>query len=141
MVSELAHIPLPSLDASTLEIEPFFESSSNLFSSLGTFVLSICALGKLQAPSSATMAGISASMLSVDVYSPYYLCSSDNPGTILVSKPLLGDNFETWKRSMKMALNAKNKIGFVDGTLLQPSLEDSLREHHLWKRCNDLVLS
>lgn len=28
----------------------------------------------------------------IDVYSPYYIHPSDNPGAMLVAQPLLGDN-------------------------------------------------
>jgi hypothetical protein len=41
---------------------------------------------------------------------------------------------------MMTALFAKNKLGFVNGTILQPSDEsDPLSSD--WQRCNDLVLS
>ena len=37
-----------------------------------------------------------------------------------------------------MALQAKNKLGFVDGTLIKPSIEKDVSN---WARCNDLVSS
>lgn len=49
--------------------------------------------------------------------SPYFLSSSDNPGNLLVLQPLNGKNYSTWQRSMRMALSAKNKLGFINGTL------------------------
>ncbi|GAU48780.1 hypothetical protein TSUD_406230 [Trifolium subterraneum] len=60
--------------------------------------------------------------------SPYYLSSSDNPGTPLVAVPLNDDNHRTWSRSMKMALRAKVKLGFIDGTIkkLDPALHGSI---------------
>jgi predicted YcjX-like family ATPase len=42
--------------------------------------------------------------------SPYYLHSADHPGAVLGSTPLTGDNYITWKRAMKMALNAKKNL-------------------------------
>ncbi|KAF8397472.1 hypothetical protein HHK36_016389 [Tetracentron sinense] len=74
-----------------------------------------------------------------DVSSPYFLHSSDHPGTILVSSLLIGENYPTWKRAMRMALNAKNKLGFVDGSLKKPAPGSS--ELQTWERCNDMVLS
>jgi hypothetical protein len=71
--------------------------------------------------------------------SPYFLHSADHPGAVLVSNSLTGDNYITWKRAMKMALNAKNKFGFVDGSLTRPTLNST--DLHLWERCNDMVLS
>uniref|UniRef100_A0A2N9EDL8 Integrase catalytic domain-containing protein n=1 Tax=Fagus sylvatica TaxID=28930 RepID=A0A2N9EDL8_FAGSY len=76
----------------------------------------------------------------VDNGSPYYLNNGDNPGIRLVTKPLTGDNYHSWRRSMTMALSAKHKLGFVTGTVPQPEdPSDPLFE--IWTRCNDLVLS
>ncbi|KAK3183421.1 hypothetical protein Dsin_030707 [Dipteronia sinensis] len=52
-----------------------------------------------------------------NVSSPYFLHSSDHPGVLLVSNMLTCDNYPTWKISMKMALNAKNKLGLIDGSM------------------------
>uniref|UniRef100_A0A2N9FK13 Retrotransposon Copia-like N-terminal domain-containing protein n=1 Tax=Fagus sylvatica TaxID=28930 RepID=A0A2N9FK13_FAGSY len=76
----------------------------------------------------------------VDSQSPYYLNNSDNPGIHLVTKPLSGDNYHTWSRSMSLALSSKNKLGFVIGTVPQPN-DPSDPLYDLWTRCNDLVLS
>jgi len=40
---------------------------------------------------------------------------------------------------MKMALNAKNKLSFDNGTLSKPT--SSIAEIQLWERCSDMVLS
>ena len=40
---------------------------------------------------------------------------------------------------MLMALNAKHKLGFVDGLILQPPLDDPFVG--VWPRCNDIVTS
>ena len=68
---------------------------------------------------------------------PYYLNNGDNPRIFLVTGKLIGENFHTWQRSMTRALSAKNKLGFVNGSILQPT--DPLFD--IWTRCNDLVLS
>lgn len=39
----------------------------------------------------------------------------------LFSQLLVGYNYPTWIRSMTMALTAKNKINFVDGTITKPN--------------------
>lgn len=74
---------------------------------------------------------------SIDSSSPYFLHHSDSPGTILVSHPLNGDNYSSWSRAMSTALNAKNKLCFVDGSLEIPP--PSTADHQIWKRCNDMV--
>ena len=72
--------------------------------------------------------------------SPYYLNNGDNPGIRIVPDPLTRDNYQAWRRSMTTALSAKNKLGFVNGAILQPTDEsDPLFSN--WQRCNDLVLS
>jgi hypothetical protein len=73
--------------------------------------------------------------------SPYFLHNSDNPGTVLVSRILTGDNFFTWSRAMQMALSAKNKLGFIDGTIPKPDSDMNPDDFALWQRCNDMVLS
>uniref|UniRef100_A0A7N2LKF0 Retrotransposon Copia-like N-terminal domain-containing protein n=1 Tax=Quercus lobata TaxID=97700 RepID=A0A7N2LKF0_QUELO len=40
---------------------------------------------------------------------------------------------------MKMALNAKNKPGFIDGSITKPT--ESQSDAQLWDCCNDMVLS
>lgn len=74
-----------------------------------------------------------------DPSSPYFLHHSDNPSTILVTHLLSGPNYNTWARSVVMALTAKNKLGFADDSIKPPILTDSLSS--AWIRCNSLVTS
>ncbi|XP_021833171.1 uncharacterized protein LOC110772984 [Prunus avium] len=75
-----------------------------------------------------------------DPNNPLYLHHSDQPGVVLVTQLLNDENYPTWSRSMLMALNTKNKEGFVDGTLKKP-LHDSSTTLQQWTRCNNLVKS
>ncbi|KAB2631507.1 hypothetical protein D8674_009026 [Pyrus ussuriensis x Pyrus communis] len=68
---------------------------------------------------------------------PYAIHHSDHTGLILVSKPLDGNNYGQWSRAMCMGLSAKNKVGFINGTIEAPSPSDS--KYAAWKRCNDMV--
>jgi hypothetical protein len=52
-----------------------------------------------------------------NVSSPYILHSTDHLDVILVSILFNGDNYPTWKWAMKIALNAKKKLSFVNGAL------------------------
>ena len=70
---------------------------------------------------------------------PFYPHPSDNPGLVLVSQPLGEDNYSSWKRAMVLALESKNKIGFVDGSIQQPEPENP--QFRAWKRNNNLVAS
>ena len=55
--------------------------------------------------------------------SPYYLNNGDHPSIRIVLDPLTGDNYQSWRRSMTTALSSKNKLGFVNETILQPNDE------------------
>ncbi|XP_026398246.1 uncharacterized protein LOC113294032 [Papaver somniferum] len=67
---------------------------------------------------------------------PYVIHPSDNPATFLFSRLLQGDNYGSWVRGITKALNAKGKLGFVDGSL-PPPVDDLT--HRCWKRCDNLV--
>ena len=71
---------------------------------------------------------------------PYFLNSSENPGNILVTQPLLGmRNYQSWSRAMVRALTAKKKIGFVNEKVTKPDLDSPLYED--WESCNTMMLS
>lgn len=53
----------------------------------------------------------------IDMTNPYHLHSSDYSGSTLVTKQLIGNNYATWSRTMSITISAKNKIGFVDGSI------------------------
>ena len=75
-----------------------------------------------------------------DPLSVYYLHHSDNPGTVLVSQLLNGDNYVSWNRSMLIALSVKNKLGFVDGSIAKPDGSDP-QLLNSWRRNNHIVIS
>lgn len=75
-----------------------------------------------------------------DSGNPYYLHHSDNSGTSLVTLTLIGDNYSSWNRAMTIALSAKNKLGFVDGSIVEPEGNDS-NLLNSWKRNNNIVIS
>ncbi|KAM2220643.1 hypothetical protein ACFX1S_019828 [Malus domestica] len=77
--------------------------------------------------------------MAADLSNPFLLHYSDQPGNILVSKTLQGDNYSTWSHAMRISLSAKNKLGLVDGTI-DPSAETD-KQFALWQRCNDMVLA
>lgn len=71
--------------------------------------------------------------------SPYYLGSSDNPGTPLVAAVLNGENYRTWSRSMKTALRAKMKLGFIDGTITKPGKKNA--DYQNWEKADSMVMA
>ncbi|GJR21168.1 retrovirus-related pol polyprotein from transposon TNT 1-94 [Tanacetum coccineum] len=56
---------------------------------------------------------------------PLYLASSDHPGMMLTNTPFYGGNFLGWSRTIKMALWAKLKLGFIDGSSPKPAVIDN----------------
>lgn len=71
---------------------------------------------------------------------PYYLHHTDNPGISLVTQILVGDNYNSWSRGMTIALSAKNKIEFADGSISKPEGTD-LNLLNSWTRNNNIVVS
>ncbi|GJR74414.1 cysteine-rich receptor-like protein kinase 8 [Tanacetum coccineum] len=78
-----------------------------------------------------------------DVNSPYhplFLHQQDHPRLVLISKKLTGlDNYGSWKRSIMISLNAKNKIKIINGDFVQPEINS--RNRALWERINDMIIS
>ncbi|KAL5544288.1 hypothetical protein UlMin_008072 [Ulmus minor] len=74
-----------------------------------------------------------------DSSNPYFLHHSDNPGLVLVSQPLIGENYASWSRAMLIALSVKNKLGFVDGSIPKPAGTDPNLSS--WIRNNNIVIS
>lgn len=74
----------------------------------------------------------------IDISSPYFLTPADHPGQNYVGENLLRDgNYGDWLSEMSNALFAKNKIGFVDGTILMP--KEGSPDLMNWRRCNAMV--
>ena len=69
--------------------------------------------------------------------SVYYLHPTD-VGLKLVNTTFKGIGFKGWKRAMSIALSAKNKLGFVDGTIKRSRTSTS--NGNAWDRVNDVVI-
>ncbi|GJV13453.1 cysteine-rich receptor-like protein kinase 8 [Tanacetum coccineum] len=71
---------------------------------------------------------------------PLYFHPQDHPGMILISRKLTGsDNYSHWKRSMMIALSARNKIKLVNGDFEEPEKTSPIRAY--WERANDMLNS
>ncbi|OWM75605.1 hypothetical protein CDL15_Pgr021770 [Punica granatum] len=66
------------------------------------------------------------------------LNQSDNPRTQLISCHLNGQNYITWSNAMLIALQAKTKLGFIDGTVKKPDESDPLYEQ--WVTYNSMLV-
>ncbi|XP_019224271.1 PREDICTED: uncharacterized protein LOC109205958 [Nicotiana attenuata] len=76
----------------------------------------------------------------IDHTHPLFVHPSDTPDSVLIPIQLKGsENYGLWRRSMKIALQAKMKLGFVDGKHTKATFPAALHED--WKTCNAIVLS
>ncbi|XP_074315833.1 uncharacterized protein LOC141652086 [Silene latifolia] len=76
--------------------------------------------------------------------SPLYLHPSESTNLSLVSSKFNGKNYELWADAVKTALDAKNKLSFVEGHVKKPVLskhEDETLEAVAWRQCNAMLKS
>lgn len=70
---------------------------------------------------------------------PYDLSSSDNPGHIISQPQLRRPNYDEWSLNIRLALRARKKFGFADGSIPKPA-EDSDDIDDWWAN-NAMVVS
>jgi len=70
---------------------------------------------------------------------PFYIHPNENSGINPISFLLMPSNFHAWECAMKLGLKSKNKLQFVDGTIMKP--EPNYSSYAAWDRCNTFVLS
>jgi hypothetical protein len=87
-----------------------------------------------------TVASASPHLCFTDPNHQLFIHHGDHPGVVLVSQPLTETNYHTWSLSMVMALSAKNKLGFINGTITKPAASAKV-ELEQWIRCNDMIKS
>lgn len=68
---------------------------------------------------------------------PWKLESSDQPGMVLISAVLTGNNYHFWSRFMTLALGAKGKLGFVNGEIEAP--DEHSPNYRKWKQTDCMV--
>jgi gag-polypeptide of LTR copia-type len=61
----------------------------------------------------------------IDSTFPFYVSSSDNPGMLISSCILKRENYDMWVKAMRNALRANNKLEFIDGSIVKPSISES----------------
>ncbi|KAH6760117.1 hypothetical protein C2S51_017066 [Perilla frutescens var. frutescens] len=68
-----------------------------------------------------------------------YIAPNENPGMILTTDLFDGKNFHSWCRAVKRALFARNKLGFIDGSVIEPN-QNSI-DHRQWIKADYLVFN
>lgn len=74
------------------------------------------------------------------MFSPYFLATSDNPGALISSVHLTGENYTEWSSELENALRAKRKTGFIDGSLVMPDEKVNPVEAEMWKTVNSMIV-
>lgn len=70
--------------------------------------------------------------------SQYTLYGSDNAGAQITSVMLNRDNYNIWANEMLNALQAKRKVGFINGTMKMPSSDSP--DYDSWVTVNLMVI-
>ena len=52
----------------------------------------------------------------LDITSPFYLGTGDRPGDFITPTRLTHNNYDEWSADIRLALEARRKYGFLDGT-------------------------
>jgi len=79
----------------------------------------------------------------IEPYSPYYLHPSEGPGALITAVVFDGKNYDLWEKAVWTALKAKNKLGFIDGSLTKPELKEGegFSAYHAWDIVNSMICS
>lgn len=70
-------------------------------------------------------------------YLYWKLEDNDQPGMVLISAVLTGNNYHFWSRFMTVALGAKGKLGFVNGEIEAPDKLSPI--YRKWKQTDCMV--
>ena len=75
----------------------------------------------------------------LDISHPLHLHPNDSASLTVVSIKLKGtENYNVWSCAMLLALEGKNKTGFIDGTCRRSNTDEILGKQ--WDIVNDVVL-
>ena len=118
--------------------QAFSESlSQNLFQSF-----SFALMADATTTNTSTTASSSSSLQeSYNLNDPLFLHPGENPGVVLTSQPLVGEeNYSAWVRSVRKSLIGKNKLGFIDGSItISSPLVNSPTAIQAWIRADNIV--
>ena len=74
----------------------------------------------------------------IDITSPFYLGSGDQPGNFISHIILKGDNYLSWSRAITLSLKSRRKFGFVDGSIVKPTAAHDILD---WDTVNSMIVS
>ncbi|KAL0332869.1 UNVERIFIED_CONTAM: hypothetical protein Scaly_2188400 [Sesamum calycinum] len=59
------------------------------------------------------------------------------PGMIMISAPLNGNNWLSWSKYVRIALEGREKLGFIDGSCSRPA--EGTPQHKQWRITDYIV--
>ena len=73
--------------------------------------------------------------------SPYYLHPFEGPGVVITLAIFNGKNYKLWRKAVRTALKAQNKLGFIKGTLVKSNLTEGEEDSELvaWEMANSVI--
>ncbi|KAL2933389.1 Retrovirus-related Pol polyprotein from transposon RE1 [Bienertia sinuspersici] len=74
----------------------------------------------------------------IDISSPYYIGSGDQPGNLITHVILKSDNYVAWSRAITLSLKARRKFVFIDGTIAKPTDKNALLD---WDTVHSMLVS
>ncbi|XP_074299444.1 uncharacterized protein LOC141630547 [Silene latifolia] len=78
----------------------------------------------------------------IPMSSPLFLHPSDSPSLMLTQTIFDGDNYDLWADAVRNGLDAKNKLGFIEGKVKQPVITEGDEENVegiAWRQSNAMV--
>lgn len=89
------------------------------------------------ADNTASSGSMDGAIINTNSTSLYYLHPSDNPGSLITSVLLRGDNYTEWATELSNSIQAKQKLGFIQGTIAKPTTEPDLSR---WQATNSMLV-
>jgi len=79
----------------------------------------------------------------IDLHLPYYLHLAEGPLVFITAVMFDKKNFDLWEIAVRMALNTKNKLGFIEGTLKHPdeTSDEDFSKANTWDMVNSMLCS
>lgn len=73
-----------------------------------------------------------------EMNSPFFLGTGDRPGDFITPTRLRGDNYDDWASDIQLALEARRKFEFLEGTITGPQLPYTQSD---WNTVNAMLVS